>query len=134
MTLQIHTLKKTFNEEGAKCRNICASNAIAENLNKIRNYLSDGEIKVLNEAIKKRFIAPALSNLFMRTLSSQLCYYLLVEDKETSKRLFQIILEEKIIIELIDFIQNQDCVVWKGKQLNKEEINKILYVLKFILK
>ncbi len=89
--------EKTFNGKENKYRNIYASNAVAENLNTIRNYLSDGEIKVLNEAIKKRFVAPALSNLFMRTLSSQLCYYLLVEDKETSKRLFQIILEENII-------------------------------------
>ena len=41
---------------------------------------------------------------------------------------------DKIIIELIDFIQNQDCVFWKGKELNNEEISKVLYVLKLVLR
>ena len=41
---------------------------------------------------------------------------------------------DKIITELIDFIQNQDCVFWKGKKLDPEEIDKILYVLKLVLK
>lgn len=41
---------------------------------------------------------------------------------------------DKIIIQLIDFIQNQDCVFWKGERLAPEEINKILYVLKLVLK
>lgn len=40
---------------------------------------------------------------------------------------------DKIIIALIDFIQNQDCVFWKGKKLNTEEVNKIIYVLKLML-
>lgn len=41
---------------------------------------------------------------------------------------------DKIIIQLIDFIQNQDCVFWKGKKLAPEEIDKIFYVLKLILR
>ena len=41
---------------------------------------------------------------------------------------------DKMIASLIDFIQNQDCVFWKGKRLCTEEINKIFYVLKLILR
>lgn len=41
---------------------------------------------------------------------------------------------DKIIIQLIDFIQNQDCVFLKDKKLDVEEINNILYVLKLMLK
>lgn len=41
---------------------------------------------------------------------------------------------DKVIASLIDFIQNQDCVFWKGKKLAPEEIDKIFYVLKLILR
>lgn len=41
---------------------------------------------------------------------------------------------DKIITELIDFIQNQDYVFLKGKKLDLEEIDKILYVLKLMIK
>lgn len=41
---------------------------------------------------------------------------------------------EKIILELIDFIQSQDYVFFKGKKLSRSEINSVLYVLKLVLK
>jgi len=41
---------------------------------------------------------------------------------------------DNIIIELIDFIQRQDCVLFKGRKLSSEEINQILYVLNLVLK
>ena len=41
---------------------------------------------------------------------------------------------DEIIIELINFIQNQDCVYWKDKKLSTEKINNILYFLNLLLK
>lgn len=38
-----------------------------------------------------------------------------------------------IIIDLINFIQNQDCIFLKGKKLHSEEISNILYVLNLII-
>ena len=40
---------------------------------------------------------------------------------------------DEIIIELINFIQNQDCVYWKDKKLSTEKINNILYFLNLLL-
>lgn len=41
---------------------------------------------------------------------------------------------DKVILELIDFIQNQDYVFFKGKKLNKNEISNMLSILKSLLK
>ena len=41
---------------------------------------------------------------------------------------------DKVILELIDFIQNQDYVFFKDKKLSQNEISSILYVLKLVLK
>ena len=41
---------------------------------------------------------------------------------------------DKIIVSLIDFIQNQDCVFLKRKKLTSKDVDKILYVLRLILK
>ena len=41
---------------------------------------------------------------------------------------------DKIIVSLIDFIQNQDCIFYKDKKISAEEINNILYVLKLMLR
>ena len=40
---------------------------------------------------------------------------------------------DEIIIELINFIENQDCVYWKDKKLSTEKINNILYFLNLLL-
>ena len=40
---------------------------------------------------------------------------------------------DEVIIELINFIQNQDCVYWKDKKLSAEKINNILYFLNLLL-
>lgn len=40
---------------------------------------------------------------------------------------------DEIIIELINFIQNQDCVYWKDKKLSAEKINNIFYFLNLLL-
>lgn len=41
---------------------------------------------------------------------------------------------EKTITDLIQFIKSHDKVILKGKVLNKDEIEHIVYVLKMILK
>lgn len=41
---------------------------------------------------------------------------------------------DQIILELIDFIQNQDYVFFKDKKLNENEISNMLSILKSLLK
>lgn len=40
---------------------------------------------------------------------------------------------DEIILNLIDFIQNQDCIFLKGEKLTSEEIKSIVCLLKFII-
>lgn len=41
---------------------------------------------------------------------------------------------DKVIPELVNFIENQDYIFFKGEKLNIDEINNILYVLRLIVK
>ena len=41
---------------------------------------------------------------------------------------------DKAIVDLIEFIKEQDIFIFKGKKLNNDEVNHILYVLKLLLK
>ena len=67
-----------------------------------------------------------ISNIFQTPINT----FLNIEEKFYIKSI-QI---DNIIIELIDFIQHQECVLFKGKKLNSEEVNQILYVLKLVIK
>ncbi len=53
-----------------------------------------------------------------------------LEEKFYIKKSIQI---EELILDLIDFIQNQDCIFLKGKKLTSQEIKKIVCLLKFII-
>lgn len=68
---------------------------VKENFEKIRNVVGTEKIKALNDLIEKRFTIPTIIDIFKRTVTRELFSYLLFQDKQTSKRVFQLILENK---------------------------------------
>ena len=67
-----------------------------------------------------------MSNIFQTSIDVLLG----LEENFYIKKSIQI---EELILDLIDFIQNQDCIFFKGKKLTSQEIEKIVCLLKFII-
>ncbi len=67
-----------------------------------------------------------MSNIFQTSIDVLLG----LEEKFYIKKSIQI---EELILDLIDFIRNQDCIFFKGKKLTSQEIEKIVCLLKFII-
>lgn len=69
---------------------------MSENYELIAKIVGEEDMNVLNMAIKGRFIISSTMNSFLQSITNEYLYCLLHRDPETSKQVYQLILEEKL--------------------------------------
>lgn len=69
---------------------------ISENYELIAKIVGEEDMNVLNMAIKGRFIISSIMSSFLQSITNEYLYCLLHRDPETSKQVYQLILEEKL--------------------------------------
>lgn len=69
---------------------------MSENYEFIAEIVDEEDMNALNMAIKGRFIISSIMNSFLQSITNKYLYCLLHRDPETSKQVYQLILEEKL--------------------------------------
>ena len=85
-----------FSEEIESRANIEVDTVLmSKNYELIAKIVGEEDMKVLNMAIKGRFIISSTMNSFLQSITNEYLYCLLHRDPETSKQVYQLILEKK---------------------------------------
>ncbi len=86
-------IEKTYNEINSNSFSEYNFDIIKDYFKKISEKVGHEKIETLNNIIKKRFALPTIIDIFKRTVSRHLFFYLLKRDNQTSKHIFQLLLE-----------------------------------------
>ena len=86
-----------FSEEIESRANIEVDTVLmSKNYELIAKIVDEEDMKVLNMAIRGRFIISSIMNSFLQSITNEYLYCLLHRDPETSKQVYQLILDEKL--------------------------------------
>ncbi|MDR2073891.1 MAG: hypothetical protein LBP36_00735 [Oscillospiraceae bacterium] len=88
-------LKKFIEKEKDELREVFEAIQLQEYHSKIAYLVGEEKISRLAELLKSRFLIARPVNIFLQAMTNQLLYCLTKRDKETSKQVFQLILDEK---------------------------------------
>jgi len=87
-------VKKFIEKEKDELREVFESIQLQEYHSKISYSVGEEKISRLAELLKSRFLIARPVNIFLQAMTNQLLYCLTKRDKETSKQVFQLILDE----------------------------------------
>ena len=88
------TVKKFIEKEKDELREVFESIQLQEYHSKIAYLVGEEKISRLAELLKSRFLIARPVNIFLQAMTNHLLYCLTKRDKETSKQVFQLILDE----------------------------------------
>jgi len=88
-------VKKFIEKEKDELREVFEAIQLQEYHSKIAYLVGEEKIGRLAELLKSRFLIARPVNIFLQAMTNQLLYCLTKRDKETSKQVFQLILEQK---------------------------------------
>lgn len=88
-------VKNFIKEEKNKLRRVLETVQLQEYYSKIVYLVGEEKMSRLSELLKSRFLIARPVNIFLQAITNQFLYCLTTRDKETSKQIFQLILEDK---------------------------------------
>lgn len=97
-------VKKFIENEKQELNSVFESIQLQEYYSKIAYLAGEEKIGRLAELLKNRFLIAKPVNIFLQAITNQFLYCLNHRDKETSKQIFQLILDEKI--EILEDVKN----------------------------
>lgn len=89
------SVEQLIKELNNKIISNCLERDVKKSFDILRNIIGQEKLIYFNKLVQKKFCLFLDCNILLRFIENHLCYHLIMKDEETSKQIFQLILDRK---------------------------------------